>query len=234
MAAWSTAAEPGPGLRHGRSRWLPRRRGWPARRRAESGRPFGSRCCSSSVVSVPSRFGGASGLWAAGVAGLLPGCLGSAWIVACHAVESFVDAAHSGPGSGEFRGVREGLADVAASVGHLAAGVVDVGEYLGLACLQFGEAVFQAGDQADGISVAEAGGGQVERGAGCAFEVDGHFRGAEGPVHLGVDGEPAELPDAHGPAQLPGHPGRFSFQDVLEVLPGVGAFGVVASRRWSR
>ena len=89
----------------------------------------------------------------------------------------------------------------------LAAGVVDVGERPGLACLQLGKTVFQPGDQADRISAAQAGGGQVDRGAGCAFKVDGDFGGAEGPVHLGVDGEPAELADADGPAQLPGQPG---------------------------
>ena len=75
---------------------------------------------------------------AAGVARVVSGCLGSIRVIVCHAVEGFVDVADPCAGGGEFFGVREGLADAAASVGHLAAGVVDVSEHPGFARVQFG------------------------------------------------------------------------------------------------
>jgi hypothetical protein len=91
----------------------------------------------------------------------LPPGPGTARILLCHAVQRFVELTDLFPGSGEFGGVREGLADAAARVGDLAAGVLDVGQGAGLARLELGEAVFQACHQADGIGVAQAGGGQV-------------------------------------------------------------------------
>ena len=63
-------------------------------------------------------------------------------ILLCHAVQGFIDLTDSFPGRGELLGMREGLADAVARVSDLAAGVLDVGQGAGLACLQLGEAVF--------------------------------------------------------------------------------------------
>ncbi len=54
-------------------------------------------------------------------------------------------------GGGEFGGVGEGFAEVGGGVGDLDAGAVDLSECLGFADFETGEAVFQAGDQADGV-----------------------------------------------------------------------------------
>jgi hypothetical protein len=75
-------------------------------------------------------------------AGFLPWRPGAARIMLGHAVQGLVDLTDSFPGDSEFLGVREGLADTAARVGDLTASVLDVGQNVGLACLQLGKAVF--------------------------------------------------------------------------------------------
>ena len=152
---------------------------------------------------------------AAAAAGFLPGRLGTTRNLLCHAVQGLVDLAYPFLCCGEFVGVGEGLADAAARVSDLAAGVLDVGQSAGLACLQLGKTVFQPCHQADGIGAAEAGSGQVDCRAGRTLEAEGDVCRAERAVHVCVDWESAELTEAHTPTQLTGEPGCFPAQGCL-------------------
>jgi hypothetical protein len=153
----------------------------------------GRRVCRTRYRLGPLCFGLLTALRAAG---LLAGWRGMIRLLLRHAVECLADFPDPLAGGGEFLCVRELLADGGAGVVDLAAGVVDLCERVSLAGFQLGKAVFQPGDQADRVSVAQGGGGYLDRRAGRAVKVDGHVRRAERPGQLRVhceSGEAAEV-----------------------------------------
>ncbi len=107
------------------------------------------------------------------------GCLFGRFLGFGHLLESFVDLADAFAGLGELGCLGEWLSDGFAGVGDLAAGAFDVGDSVLLAFLKAAEAVFQPGDQADGVGGVQILHRHLHGGAGCAVEDEGDFRLAE-------------------------------------------------------
>lgn len=145
-----------------------------------------------------------------------------------HLFQLVVDLPGTVTGSDELFCLREWLAEVFPCVGGLSLGVLDVGQDAGLAVIQPGEPVLQAGDQRAVIAAAEIGWLEVNAGSGCPVEGDGDggfavFRSLEGCGYQ----ETAELADVDGVVAVPVELGGFLLDRLGEVLSGVCAAGVL-------
>ena len=116
------------------------------------------------------------------------------WLGCGCGFELLVDLAGAFAGGGEFGGLGERLAEAGVGVLDLAAGVVDVGQRLGFGRFELGEAVFQAGDQADRVGVGEVSRGEADLGAGGAFQGGVALDLAEVRVMVTVRGKPPSSP----------------------------------------
>jgi hypothetical protein len=107
-----------------------------------------------------------------------------------HLLELLVDLAGAFAGLGELFDLGEGLADAGLGVGEFAFGAVAGG---GLVLVEAVEAVFEAGDEAAGVGVAQACRVVLDLAVGDAVECQEDVGAAEGAPDVGGDGEAAEV-----------------------------------------
>jgi hypothetical protein len=141
----------------------------------------------------------------------------------------FFDSGYPIAGCRELSGVGEWAGEGLSGVVDFAAGEVDVGLGGGLAGFEAAEAVFQAGDKADGLGVGEFVFVDGDCGAGGVVEFEGDLEGAERAGDAGGYREAAQVTGAQGAGGAGFELGGFGEQQMGEVAAGVGAVGVLVA-----